>query len=70
MIWTGHTGLVTETGKMVSRELLLSNLPAMPPEIRFIPIRKTKREKKINVSTSSFVKGSPRKVRRKEYLDF
>ena len=37
---TGHTGLVTETGKMVSRELLLSNLPAMPPEIRFIPIRK------------------------------
>ena len=40
MIWTGHTGLVIETGKMVSRELLLSNLPSMPPEIRFIPIRK------------------------------
>ena len=48
LIWTGHTGWVTETGKMVNHELLLSNLPAMPPEIRFIPIRKTKKEKKIN----------------------
>ena len=48
LIWTGHTGLVTETGKMVNHELLLSNLPAMPPEIRFIPIRRTKKEKNFN----------------------
>ena len=37
---TGRTALVAETGKMVSHELLLSNLPALPFKIRFIPIRK------------------------------
>ena len=36
---TGHPGLVAETGKMVSYELLLSNLPAMLSKITFIPIR-------------------------------
>ena len=32
MISTGHKELVAETGKMVSHELLLLNLPAMPSE--------------------------------------
>ena len=42
MIWTGHTEFIAGTRKMVSHEPLLSNLPAMPSEIRFIPIKKLK----------------------------
>ena len=34
------TGFVAETRKMVSQELLLSNLPAIPSEIRFVSMRK------------------------------
>ena len=45
MTWIGHTGLVTEAGKIVSRELLLSNLLTMPSKIRFIPIRKNQNGK-------------------------
>ena len=78
MIWTGHTGLVTETGKMVSHELLLSNLPAMPPEIKFIHIRKIKSGKKILITESLMsrryhllkeAQEKYRKVRRKECLE-
>ena len=40
-----HGIAVAETREMVSRELLLPNISAMPPELILIPIWKNEREK-------------------------